>query len=358
MQINEQVLEWAPRVAFVGSVLLAASAAAHLTGTLITPAPAVPADRSAGAGGAVQRVAYDHAGRILLAKLMGEAPKVAPLVRPAQVPETRLNLKLIGVLATGGESGIAIIADSSGVEKMYAVGARIPGGAVLRQVLADRVLLQGPTGLETLRLFDPTQGENGSLRPPVPSYGGTASPSRVVPPDNNGGWGSSRHRRHSAFGTYPVGAPGGMRDAAGQSRSGYPVPMLSAPGAAAPGMRSAASVTGQTSSSNAPMSLSTSDLGQLREQVVSNPALLAGMVNAKEVVNSGQVVGYQLNFNTSSPAISALGLQSGDVVTQVNGIPLTSPAQGLRALTVLSSASQVNATVMRSGQLIQVNGSF
>ncbi len=241
---------------------------------------------------------------------------------------------------------------------MYAVGARIPGGAVLRQVLADRVLLEGPTGLETLRLFDPTQGENGSLRAPVPSYGGTASLSRVVPPDNNGGWGSSRHRRHSAFGTYPVGAPGGMRDAAGQSGSGYPVPMLSAPGAAAPGMRSAAGVTGQTSSNSAPMSLSTSDLGQLRDQVVSNPALIAGMVNAKEVVNGGQVVGYQLNFNTSSPAISALGLQSGDVVTQVNGIPLTSPAQGLRALTVLSSASQVNATVMRSGQLIQVNGSF
>ncbi len=91
---------------------------------------------------------------------------------------------------------------------------------------------------------------------------------------------------------------------------------------------------------------------------MSNPALLAGMVSAQEVRQNGQVIGYQLSFQTNSPAVGELGLQSGDVVTQVNGIPLTSASQGLRALNVLASASQVNATIQRGGQVIQVNGSF
>jgi general secretion pathway protein C len=101
--------------------------------------------------------------------------------------------------------------------------------------------------------------------------------------------------------------------------------------------------------------LDTSDLGQLRDELVRNPSQLAGLVSAREVRRDGAVVGYALDFQVDDPAIAQLGLQSGDVVTEVNGIQLDGPTQGLRALNALSQASQISATVERGGEVVQVS---
>jgi len=102
--------------------------------------------------------------------LFGELQKAAP--KPAvttmtEAPDTSLNLKLSGVLASSDpRMARAIIADAKGKEDAYAVGEGLPGNAVLREIYADRVILEYRGRLETLRLpKEPSKGTFASARP-------------------------------------------------------------------------------------------------------------------------------------------------------------------------------------------------
>jgi len=344
--MNDKWLEWAPRLVLVGSLLLAASAAAKLTGTLLLPAAAVPPERADGTAGGAAAAVADHAARIQQAKLMGEAPKVVAQ-RVAKLPETRLNLKLIGVLATGTDSGLAIIADGRGEAKLYSVGKRLPGGAALREVLLDRVLLEGPTGLETLRLYDaslpggPLGARDSSRSSSVSAVSGgrdagAANRNRASQADRRAVWSKSAFGRFR--GSRPYGAAG-----VGSVQAG-------------PGFSGTAPRLPQASRSGGPPD--SSDLGALRDQLIRNPSLLTRAVSAREVTRNGELVGYALDFHTEDPIVSQLGLQSGDVVTQVNGIRLNGPTQGLQVVNALTTAPVVTATIERNGQRIRVTRSF
>ena len=68
-------------------------------------------------------------------------------------PPTTAQLVLTGVLADREPSrGQAIIGERATTAKLYAVGAAIPGGAHLRSVYADRVLIERNGALESLLL--------------------------------------------------------------------------------------------------------------------------------------------------------------------------------------------------------------
>jgi general secretion pathway protein C len=78
----------------------------------------------------------------------------APPAPPVPAPETRLRLRLVGLIA-GAEQGDsrAIIAGETGPEALYRVGETLGGGeARLSRVLPDRVILQRGDGFETLYL--------------------------------------------------------------------------------------------------------------------------------------------------------------------------------------------------------------
>lgn len=78
--------------------------------------------------------------------------------QPVDAPETRLQLKLLGVFQTGeeGQSPGAIIAEQGNNGELYRVGDRVPGNARLEQVHADRVILRRQGQLETLKLESPS----------------------------------------------------------------------------------------------------------------------------------------------------------------------------------------------------------
>jgi len=346
--MNDRWLEWTPRLALLAAVLVVSWAAAQLTGTVLLPDPEVAEHGGEAAGATAVVAAADHAARILGAKLMGETPK-APAARQRAVPETRLNLKLIGVLATGSSSGMAIISDNRGEEKLYRVGSRLPGGAVLREVQADRVVLEGASGLEALKLFQPEHSgadllsfsDAGSSRS-GPGAGLSGAPSPLA---------EARARLTGLRGARGGTAPGADVDG-GAGEASYSQQYGILPG----GSASSSPASGFAAPSLE--GLDTSDLSELRDELVRNPAQLAGLVNAREVRRDGQVVGYALDFQVSDPVISDLGLQSGDVVTEVNGIQLDGPTQGLRALNTLTQATQISATVERGGEVIQVSYSL
>jgi general secretion pathway protein C len=89
---------------------------------------------------------------ITSAHLFG-VPGAEPVITTVDAPETRLDLKLRGAVAADDPAmAHAIIADGKGKDSVYFIKDKVPGGALLHEVHADRVILNRAGALETLRL--------------------------------------------------------------------------------------------------------------------------------------------------------------------------------------------------------------
>jgi general secretion pathway protein C len=211
----------------------------------------------------------------------------ADLSQVIDAPETQLNLKLLGILAIGTEGGMAIIGSGNN-EEVYTVGDTVPGNVRLKAVYLNHVLLESGRGLETLRLPEEagTYIEFKAAEPRQPNF--------------NAGAGAAQ----------PPAGPG-----------------------------SVATPTDNPAGSGAPT------LRDIRREFIRNPASLAEYAQAEAVDN-----GYKLTFTQENPVIQRIGLQTGDVVTSVNGIPLDKPENGVRALRKLMKARELQLTVIRNGQ--------
>lgn len=117
------------------------------TETIVVSSVSAPSSRGPTRNNNIGRIAQWH--------LFGDTKKVAPVAveQVTEAPDTQLNLKLRGLLAsTDPLAARAIIADGKGVEEAYKVGQKLPGKAVLREIYTDRVILEYRGRLETLRL--------------------------------------------------------------------------------------------------------------------------------------------------------------------------------------------------------------
>jgi len=186
----------------------------------------------------------------------------------ANAPDTTLALTLHGIVAGKRASDSRALIVANGDEEPYAIGAQLPGGAVIRAIYADRVLLARDGRLEALRL-------------PTTSTG-----------------------------------------------SGSPQSMMQPQAMAPP----------------------TQNLGQLRQEIANNPQRLMDVVRAMPVMDHGKLTGYRIYPSGNPSQFNQLGLKPGDVVTSVNGIPLTDPAHGMRVLSSLRTSEQVSIGLVRNGQ--------
>lgn len=139
-------------------IVLFAQSLAQLTWELLPSEPQEPLRIPARVGGVSPSAG--PSGRSEIAQisrwhLFGDAQKVVaePVAKVIDAPDTRLNLKLLGLLASSDPvAARAIIAGGKGDEEAYAVGDNLPGNAVLREIYADRVILEYRGRMETLRL--------------------------------------------------------------------------------------------------------------------------------------------------------------------------------------------------------------
>ena len=137
---------------------------AEPAGWVAPPFAGVPTATGTAAGGGPS--AYSA---IVNAHLFGQASAAPdPSLESADTaPETQLNLQLRGAIAAADERfAHAIIADGSGVEKVYFLKDSVPGGAVLQQVQADRVILSRGGALEALLLPRESTGVRGGSAGP------------------------------------------------------------------------------------------------------------------------------------------------------------------------------------------------
>jgi general secretion pathway protein C len=87
----------------------------------------------------------------------------------------------------------------------------------------------------------------------------------------------------------------------------------------------------------------------LRDVIAENATRLTDILRLAPHVQEGQVVGFRVNPGRDRAAFEALGLQPGDVVTDINGTVLDDPGQGLAVFQSLGESTQANVTVLRDG---------
>ena len=104
---------------------------------------------------------------LVSAELFGSAEIVVPEQSIADAPDSTASLKLLGVYAAENEQkASAIVEETTGAQSVVFVGEALPGGyGSLKQVFADRIIIDRGGRLETLRMEDLT-GQLGDLSGP------------------------------------------------------------------------------------------------------------------------------------------------------------------------------------------------
>lgn len=243
---------------------------------------------------------------------------------PTNIQNTQLALKLQGVYAPPNNNGYAVIEENA-QQKAYAAGETIGNsGAVLEQILADHVLLRRNGLLEKLALPKPELGGGGNV---AAASVGDNMPMDMPPTD---------------FTTPP--APDIM-----------PPPEMFTPSEGAvppPPPEEMPPMEPQGAAEAAP------NLGEFRQSVMNNNMRLLEVASPQPYERDGKFLGFQLSPGSNVALFNQLGLQSGDIVTAVNGTALENPAVAMRVLQEAATANQVNLNITRNGQEVSLPINF
>ena len=157
-EIKLKVFKHMPKFVVILLILLISQSLAKLTWNIFTPENEIN----------LAAVKYENAPAKLVElpsslntvsqyHLFGDARKqVVTQQKVIEAPETRLRLELKGVFASSNSAeALAIISSSKDKDKMYRIGDKVIGGALLHAVYVDRVILKRNGQLETLRLPKP-----------------------------------------------------------------------------------------------------------------------------------------------------------------------------------------------------------
>ena len=138
-----------------------------------SPAPSTMAPSPSGSS----TTDYNAIAQAHLFGIPGAAPVVAE-EQSTDAPDTSLNLKLRGTIAANdADIAHAIIADGKGNDDVYFINDQIPGGATLKEIYPDRVILNRAGKLEALRL--PKLSESlGRQTSPAPARAAAPAPTR------------------------------------------------------------------------------------------------------------------------------------------------------------------------------------
>jgi len=89
--------------------------------------------------------------------------------------------------------------------------------------------------------------------------------------------------------------------------------------------------------------------GSLREVISDNASRITDIIRAAPHVEEGQMVGYRITPGRNREAFATLGLEPGDILTEVNGTVLNDMATSLQVFESLGEASMATVTIQRGG---------
>jgi len=93
-------------------------------------------------------------------------------------------------------------------------------------------------------------------------------------------------------------------------------------------------------------------LGHYQHQLQTNPNRLMKLMRISSVKQNGRLIGYRLRRGKEPGLLSRFNLQSGDILTTINGVKLDSPLKGLGVVQQLGTANQIDLQVLRNGETI------
>ena len=213
--------------------------------------------------------------------------------------DTQLNLVLRGVIGSSVDASARAIIASGAEADVYAPGDKLPvgNGVTLAKVHDLRVILNNNGRYESLWLYkdDP----NARIAAPY------------TPPEQNTGRSWSDENQ----------------DAGDQGQQPF---------------------AEQSSTYDSP----SPDSGDPASEVARSLADVVAMSIHRE---GGQVVGYKIRPGRNAEQFSALGLQPDDIVTAVNGVPLTSPGKVMEIYKNMSNATSASLEIKRGGSVLSVD---
>lgn len=83
---------------------------------------------------------------------------------------------------------------------------------------------------------------------------------------------------------------------------------------------------------------------------LSDPNSLLQMAQFKPYTRQGEMSGFQLTNIRGDSILRKLGLRNGDVLTRIDGRPITGPTELLQAYSSLSSSTLVSMDILRRGE--------
>lgn len=88
---------------------------------------------------------------------------------------------------------------------------------------------------------------------------------------------------------------------------------------------------------------------RVQQVIRENPALLNQIMTRSAVLVGGKLQGMRVNPGPNRAAFDKLGLKPGDLVTAINGTPLSDQTRAEEVFNSLSSAAEANITIDRGG---------
>jgi len=211
------------------------------------------------------------------------------------VPETRLQLTLSGLVASDQVGIAAAIIENKKKQETYGIGDIINGTrASLEQVLIDRVIIKQSGRLETLML------DGADYNQPAQSV----SNKKAIDKDKN----KTAQQRES-------------KSAVLDQRANKEL------------------------SRNAQL---------LRADLKNNPGKITDYLRISPARKEGKVVGYRLSPGKKPEFFKLSGLKAGDIATQMNGYNLLAPLELAQAMSALKTERDISIVVERNNDLINI----
>jgi general secretion pathway protein C len=95
-----------------------------------------------------------------------------------------------------------------------------------------------------------------------------------------------------------------------------------------------------------------------RQKLYQNPQALADLVRISAVREEGVLLGYKVAPGTDRKQFAQLGFKTGDLITSVNGIALTDPANTVRLYQLMRSAGEAVFDLQRDNEQFTVTVSL
>lgn len=215
-------------------------------------------------------------------------------IEMVNVPQTRLNVTLSGLVASDEKSIAAAVIENQGKQETYGIGDIIIGTrANLEQVLMDRVIIKHSGRLETLMLdgFDYNQPARGVANPDGP------------------------------INSLPTAGPKSPRAGVVDQRSDKQL---------------------------------TATAQNLRNELSQDPAKIGDYLRISPKRKAGNIVGYTLRPGKEAEFFTQAGLKAGDIAVEMNGFDLIAPTQAMQAMAAMKTARDISLLVDRQGSLTEI----